>query len=600
MAYISTIWDYDLKEEIFKLNGEKGYLHKTQVSLQEVSRQEGYDDLIAYCFVKFTVDVNQDIGNSYIVFYDNGEAIPFIIGGTEYTQYAWTANTTPKTVTLKLGYDVEHNIVCRYMGNTQGLPSNSAIITIDEALPDNFKTTLSTTLESLQFETGEPVEIPIRFTTGVTAEDEFPNTVDKTITAYYYNSQTQQNIRLGTFDISAYEGDHYADGLFRWSDFEETALTNGKHSLYFLFDGDDDNVYNDLTINISVGYHVQFVEYPHATVSCISNKYDDWNKVKVQVLDWNNEPQTAYEVTASNGDTAMPNANGIATFTVADVENFTASYQNSVTDAILTLPCLKVLEIDNSIDPAYLTEGSDNQILTKIVKYEWLYADGNFTNIPVFVSDSDNRKFVSELGSDGTAITNYKNTNRINVGLTSQIGDITVTNNYDVYWQYWNIPNNVELNREYAMLRGTDMDMPNGFKVKPDNTRECIIAFGTGTTGFGQYEITFTNVQEMKNVVIQPGGWRKNESGYVSYYFENRQNPSVVTKGITYLGKRYPFRLKRWKDAGGNWHAAVWHGSKLIYSTPLHRADGEPALSFIFKSNTDSAIINDIAIRRIQ
>lgn len=589
MAYVDTLWDYELKEEVFRVNGEKGYLHKTQVLIRQLTPETSYDDLLAYCLMKFEVDVKQDIGNSYIVMYDNGKAIPFTINNVEYTQYPWTDNTTKKTVYLKLGYGVEHNIICKYMGNTHGLSSKSIAIPVFVDVPNDFYSALIINTQEYQYNSST-VNIPLRFRTGA---EHFPNTNTKKIKVFEHDD----DIPIAEVTLTPAVNSNYVDGTLTLND-----VTNGLHNYYILFEGDDDNVYCELRHRISVGYDVSYVEYPHSTVYCNSNRYDNWNVIKVRVKDWYGNPIVGGAVTATGVHTLTENTNseGIATFIESDVNNFLPTYNNSSADSSLTIPCLHIISLENSISDDYLIKNGATAVATKIKEYEWEHGTGRFINIPVYVSDSNNN-YTAYLDDAGACSLNYVNTNETDVTLTSMIGDITVQNTFEVVWQYWNVVKNIDLNRKYTMMKGEGIDTSIGFKIKSNNDRWAIIGFGEGTTGFGQYEITFNNVQELKNVRLQCGGWHRGEDGYISWSFpsqEHPNNPDFIPK--TYLGKRYPFRLRRWKDSENYWHVGVWHGSVNVFSTKVTRsANGEPAIAFIFDKNTDSAVIDDIKIKRI-
>ena len=580
MARISTIWDYELKEEVFRLTGDKGYLHKTQTSIKELSRRTGYDDLKAYCLVEFEVDVKQDVGNSYIVIYDNGKAIPFTISNVQYTQYTWTDSTSRKTVKVKLGYDVEHNITARYMGNTHGLPSVSVNVPIYEPLPNKYKAVLSTTLDDLQFNSST-VEIPIRLSSLGTGG--FLHTADKEVTVY------KDDRSLSSTTLHAVQGDSYVDGTITINN-----LTDGIHNLYFLFDGDEDNAYCEMYLQIKVGYQVELTSYPSATVYCNTDRYDDWNVLKVKVFDWDGMPIVGEDVTATgvNPLTATTNADGIATFVEDEVHNFVATYQNS-SSSPKSIPCLHASMVENAVSPQYMAEGVTNNVSVKLSDSTWSYGLGVLTNIPVYLSDLTNT-YKSSLDANGVASFDYTNTSETDVTLTSQIGDVTTQSTHEVVSQYWNPVRGEEINKAFTMIKGDLIEVPTGVKIKPDNTGTAIIGFGEGTTGFGAYEITFDNYQEVKNVQLAPGGWRNN-NGYISWYF----HPNFSGKEV-YMGKRYPFTLKRWKGGDGVWRFGVWQGSRSLMGTNTSNANGEPAIRFAFRKATDSVIINNIKIKKIR
>ena len=66
MAQITTEWDYDLKEEVFKVSSDKGYVHKTFTTLSTTSTANN-TSLMSYFVATLKVNVDMDIGDSHIV-----------------------------------------------------------------------------------------------------------------------------------------------------------------------------------------------------------------------------------------------------------------------------------------------------------------------------------------------------------------------------------------------------------------------------------------------------------------------------------------------------------------------------------------------------
>ena len=166
MVYVTTEWDYDLKAEVFVVRGDKGYAHTTDTFLKEVGSRNS--SIIEYFTATFNVDVLRDISDSKVVIYDNGESIPVYIDGNPVQMLDWQQNNQSQTFTLKLGYDVEHKIYAKYLGNKKGLPSKSQILTISEPLPNLYGTLIERTTDTSQFEANTTINIPISFTTNRT------------------------------------------------------------------------------------------------------------------------------------------------------------------------------------------------------------------------------------------------------------------------------------------------------------------------------------------------------------------------------------------------------------------------------------------------
>lgn len=568
MANITTVWDYELKQKVFRLNGEKGYLHKTQTSFKKTGTHN--KSVLSHFTAQFKVNVNHDIENSYIVIYDNSLPIPFSIGGVEYTQYAWTDNTTEKTVTVKLGYNVEHNLKARYMGNPFGLSSTSRPIKLFESTPDIFISSLSRTTDTTQFDTNTNIEIPIQFVSGQPAS----SAVTKEVKFY------DNDVYKGTIDLHLAAGSNTATGTVVFS-----SLNNGAHNLYFVFEGDDENEYSTLTSKINVGYNIEFIDYPHSTVYCNSNLYDDWNTIKVRVRSWSGSPQNGVTVNATgvNNLSATTNSEGIATFVEDEVNNFVATYQNSSSKS-LKLPCLKVANITNSISPSYFTKGSDNVISTDITSSSWTFGTGKFTNIPVYVSDA-NHTYVGKLDESGEATVNYTNSSETSVTLTSQIGNATITNTFETLLQYWNIIDSIELNRQYYTIAGSVLDLATGCKLKSDSNREFSMGFGDGSTEMGSYEIVFDNLTEVKRVILECGGWRR-RNGVITWEFPGYHKEITLERG------RY--RLIRVRGT----QLVAFFNDKQIFSSQMSSI-GEPALRLRFKGSLDSTTINNVKIKKL-
>ena len=128
MVRLSTVYDSELKEQVFKLRGDEDYARTTKTLLKL-----GNVTLDSFSFdLDISVDVLRDRGDSKILVYDNDILMPLYENNVLVGESIdWSSQDTAKTLQLKgLDYDVQHNIVAKYMGNNKCSPSNSITQTI--------------------------------------------------------------------------------------------------------------------------------------------------------------------------------------------------------------------------------------------------------------------------------------------------------------------------------------------------------------------------------------------------------------------------------------------------------------------------------------
>lgn len=233
MAYITTFWDYGLKQEVFKVSGDKGYAHTTDVVLKRLTDSNGNFEPIAteyvnYYTTEFTVSVIRDIGESYIGIYDNGSMMPFEYKTTENGSYTevdglleWSDQMGDIWVRVTLNYDLSHSIQARYLGNNQGLPSQSLAVTVDETRPDSL-------VPSLTVKYNNQTVTEIVNESDITAKVVFEGdhgVVGKAITMYVDN---QYN--------NAFETDSNGEATFNLN---YSVLGDGIHMVKFVFEDDE-------------------------------------------------------------------------------------------------------------------------------------------------------------------------------------------------------------------------------------------------------------------------------------------------------------------------------------------------------------------------
>jgi len=255
MAYMTTEYDYSIKQEVFKITGEKGYVHKTDTVLKRVTESDGsftppVITHLHYCTVAFTLNVLRDYGTSNIVFYDNDTIIPFkyctTLDGsyTSTSMLEWTQQTEALFIKIDLSYGVEHNIQARYLGNKQGLPSRSLSIPFYQELPNAFEPTFTFSYDSTEFneeviiiDNDSEWEINVNF-------DGYEGGEDRTLKVFLKGETQDTLIDTLTTDSSGDAQIVNTDG---------TTFSDGINYIRVAFDGDYDYVSYEKTIVVYLG-----------------------------------------------------------------------------------------------------------------------------------------------------------------------------------------------------------------------------------------------------------------------------------------------------------------------------------------------------------
>lgn len=577
MAQINTEWDYGLKGEVFRVTGDKGYVHKTVTKLSKTSTANN-TTLFDYFVAELKVNVDKDIGTSYINIYDNGKAIPFFISNTKYSQYEWTQNTTEKTITLRLGYDVEHNLQAKYHGNSSGLPSKSQTIQLYEDRPNVFKSTITRSNSTTQFNENTTISLPITYTSGGNAQSTHTKSIK-----FYCDGELKSTL---TPTLSNGSATTTATASL-------SSISKGKHKIDFVFEADEYNAYTSLSFEIKVGYDIKILSKPEATVDCSDTTYQDHNSIVVQVKDYDDTPVTSASVTVyNNGSTSSKttDSDGKITYVAnSGATNFKVTYSSSSSEQI-TIPHFIPTETKVTTDTEYISRNSDNKVITEITEYSWKDDnEGTIEGIPIHISDSDGNDYVATLNENGVAEMDYHtDTDESEVTFSVQAGDVGNSETIKQVWQYWNATNkSAELNKKYLRLwHGDIIELANGYKFKPDNSLICRVGFGTGyDEGFGDYEITFNSRYSQVGVIIRGGGWIRPSSG-------------IVFDCPSYTRKLYfaPYSAYKVKRVGSQ--LQVFRDDVIQFTSQVTTM-GEPMLEFVFQNKADFVILNEITIKRL-
>ena len=275
MARVSIYYDKDLKEQFFMVRGDEGYARSTKIFLEQ-----GATSADTYDFsVVLNVDVLRDTGDSAIMFYDNDEPIGFIEN--------WTSTNNGGSITIEqLTYGVDHNFTAKYMGNNKCSPSSSNMVTVRLEDTGKYNATLSFS-SGTQFNPNTEFTKTITLSNGTNPEYNHAQSID-----IYYDNEFVQTVTTneGVANVTI-----------------PNTGDNGLHTLRAEYGGSTNLYPKVISMNISVGYLVELVEYPSF------NLYGDIYDYSVKVTDYLNNPATAsVKIWGFNGTFDVSDSNNIA------------------------------------------------------------------------------------------------------------------------------------------------------------------------------------------------------------------------------------------------------------------------------------------------
>ena len=437
MARISTKYDSDLKEQVLVLRGDEGYARstKTLLELGNPSIQTDYFNL------PVTVNVLRDRDKGTILLYDNDVLL--------YTIDNWTAQDNARTVTLTgLTFDIQHNIVARYMGNNKCSPSRSTIQTI--SVEDTRRTEAILTLETgtTQFDTNGSYTDTIILS----------NTVDEE-----YNQNQPIEIRYDGNLITTVTTNSEGKASFTIPD----VGANGLHNISFHLEATRNLTTCDLSIDLSVGYEVTITSYSKVMVkggrySVTANIKDYFGNLqdvenisnvklqaisRVQTYFWNmgriskgvyfvGIPITSSHLNINKISVGLWNG---------DVKRYSSAY------IPVTVISLSSLTITSSTPQLYKNEGNVLSIQSSSV----------VEGIPIELTGAVEETVYTD--SDGLAVTTLTGTGRGSKTVTASAGDATASSTLEDFIQYW-IPGDIH-NRECQVRQCSLYDLNNYFRI---------------------------------------------------------------------------------------------------------------------------------------
>lgn len=301
---LNTQYDATLKEKVFVLKGEEDYARTTDCILTEIThydesgvaidedngRRADWNHWLQYMKVEFRVEVLRDIGESVVALYDNDTMIGEPLAWSDETEYVeWKYESPSKDNRMNLAYDVEHNIYAKFMGNKKCLKSQSKTYTFMEATPDAYQSSLEIMTYSRYYTSPSG-----SFKVKLIAEEYVSG---KSVEVYCDDTS------LGTFTTDS-------SGLTSNITFPSN-LTDGIHTFYAKFNGDDEINSSEVTKQVSVGLVLEDFSYPHVVVTgaigTVKGKVVDyfgngWGNEYISITDLNEGIPEEYASTRTTSD----------------------------------------------------------------------------------------------------------------------------------------------------------------------------------------------------------------------------------------------------------------------------------------------------------
>ena len=294
--YDGTVVDNKKVGKVFMVRGDEAYARTTDTKFSIIDDATNSRDAIEGYRCGFKYDVLRDIGSSKLVLCD---------GDTELIQYDWSSDdgeqyvgvqsnhtTINPNTCLTLAYGVEHQLCMKYKGNKQCLGSKSRIITINEPIPDKFKTELALTTTK--------ITNGVRLTITVTVNGEDISAVHDKPIEIYVGDTLVDTVRTGTDSNVATK---------------EFTLSNEILHVTAIFVGDDEVYSGSASIDIHRGFVMDILAEPNPIIPRQNNHFE------FKFSDLTGTPLSnvgvEFEATGDSSFISFTNSNGVVTFNLS-------------------------------------------------------------------------------------------------------------------------------------------------------------------------------------------------------------------------------------------------------------------------------------------
>lgn len=404
MARVSIFYDKDVKEQFFMVRGDERYARSTKTV---ISLGERLESVTGFC-QEIIVNVLRDRGTGNITIYDNDNVIDVITD--------WNSESGERTIQLTgLNYNIDHNIMAKYMGNGNCSPSNSNILNfnvIDSKRPES---TLS-----------------------------FDNTVQYNPNAEITKTITLSNEVMALYndgmDIEIYYDDVLLEDMPITTDEGVATFTlptgsNGLHTLKAVFDGSENLLPSSTTQTVSVGFKIEAVSYP--TLQIAGNTYD----FKAKVTNFFGIPVTGVsvklwgypsEVIVAAGNT---DSQGVATINTIVVDDDNVAFTVAVGGVTYYTPDTFFVDY---YAPSTMTVASSPRLYKGNEGFIQYTIDRALANVPILVNQDFDDPETIYTNSQGVATKQLMGTGEGKQTWQGRLGNIykeTMIDDFASYWQ---------------------------------------------------------------------------------------------------------------------------------------------------------------------
>lgn len=435
MVRVSTVYDKDIKEQVFMIRGDERYARSTKTVIELRSIVE--EDTFGYIQEIF-VNVFRDVGEGSLTVYDNDVVITVIDD--------WSSTDTGRVIQLpQLAYESEHNIRVKYMGNGRCSPSMSNLIHIDsKENPNKHNIPLLMNTTFVSFDEHETIPVQVYF-------EGYPSEYDNKEIKIYYDDEY-----IDTVPISPLNGE---------ARINIDCGTNGLHKVKAVFEGTLLMNAKSVTTDIGVGYNLAITSAPRVLIT------GDTVTFKVKLTDYFNTPKEGKSIVATVHDTGnvligasgQTGSDGRVTLTgtvPANVGDGTIDFKHS--NKVLNfikLPSANITSftLNSAIPRLYINE--ENVLSASIGQSK--------RGIPITFKDVTWDTPTERILTDDNGIATKTIKGR---GIETQewiasVGHISERLKLPDYYQYWERSENVQIG-DYTLSSGASLlKLPNYFKL---------------------------------------------------------------------------------------------------------------------------------------
>ena len=455
MVRVSTTYDKELNEKVFLVRGDEDYARTTDTVVTINTYTNSANSIEGYR-IGLTINVLRAIGNSSVVVYDDEKVLGV---------YDWTGSTInigdSSSGGFLLRYNVDHPIYVRFLGNSQCLPSKSKVQKLNYTLPSSFETGIA-----FQY-TNQSISESGTYTSNITL------TINGASSSYLYST-----------DIIIYVDGVYNSTITTPSDsnvkqLELSGLSKGLHTITAEVIESSTVHGASANTNVSVGYKVEFTEYPSTVYS------DGNNTFKGKVDDY-------FGNTISTGNMALCNSSGTS-LSSSSVSNNTATISyNNATDHTDNQAIYKLEYSGSYSNTVTMNYANLNGAIT--ITSENIIGNGGVLPVTITLKDSLNNPLPNQyvdLTFQGGTIEELTNSNGqilfeyIGIGygkftLTATKDSLSTSKTITDYEQYWNLSSGeveTAYNKSYATDHNQILNTSQGYY-----TSNSLITFPNNTT----------------------------------------------------------------------------------------------------------------------